>query len=108
MRLYEITPDNNTWRILHGNSALQITQIYLQTANIFDRLNQGFNFTDNTEIWNNKIDEFNKNYTAGVEFLDSFPDQTDPFVEIHRAQFKSCEMRMNEITEKLKQLRKIS
>jgi hypothetical protein len=108
MRLYEITSENNLWLVTTKNDQLKVIESYLTISTIFDRLLQGFNYPNNTNYWYAAFDEFEIAYKAGLDYLDSFPDQSDSFIGIHNAQIKSYYIRVNQMTTKLKQLGKIS
>lgn len=108
MRLHEITPSNKSWSDLGDNNRLRVMATYLQLSTMFDRLNQGFNFPNNTKIWNNYLETFNEKYSDGIEYLDGFPNQHDQFIDNFKASFETMKNKISLMTDKLRQSGKIT
>jgi hypothetical protein len=77
-------------------------------SSIFDRLQQGFNFQNNTEYWENQCESFNDTFDDAMQVLNSFPDQHDSFISNTKARFESYKTNILRMTDKLKRSGKIT
>ncbi len=108
MRLFEITPDNNTLLSLTGKENLNaIFQIYMRLSTVYDKFVQGYNLLNSTAIWDQQLTEFNSALKNAKDFLDNFPDQQDPFINNTRARFNVYDKNIQKMTNELKQQGKI-
>lgn len=108
MRLFEITPNNNTLLSLTGKENLNaIFQIYMRMSTVYDKLVQGNNLSNSTAIWDQQLVEFNSVLKDAKDYLNNFPDQQDPIIYNTQARFNAYDKNIQKMTNELKQQGKI-